>query len=99
MFNLFWEDEDGYLKFEFFEDKVFAHAKVNSWNKKIKIKCLAMWEEAKTELRKLNYKCIYVVIPDNNVTLYKFEKTFGFNTVMQKDNTLLMMCSTEELWA
>ena len=46
MFDPYWKDVDGYLRFEFADDKVYAHAEVTSWNKRMYVKCLAMWAEA-----------------------------------------------------
>ena len=93
MFNPYWEDEDGFLRFEFENDKVFAHAKVTSWNKRMYIKCLAMWAEAKRELKELGYDNIFVIIPADDKKLIKFEQTFGFTSLSIYDKYLLMSCN------
>jgi hypothetical protein len=93
MFNPYWEDEDGFLRFEFADGNVFAHAEVTSWNKRMYIKCLAMWEEAKSELKQLGHNNIYVIIPADNKKLIKFEQTFGFTSLSKYDNYLLMVCN------
>ena len=41
MFDPYWQDETGYLRFEFFDGRVFAHAEVNIWTKKQYIKARA----------------------------------------------------------
>lgn len=92
MFNPYWKDEDGFLRFEFAEDKVYAHAEVTAWNKRIYVKCLAMWEEAKRELKELGYSDIFVIIPANDKKLIKFEYTFGFTPLSTYGNYLLMVC-------
>jgi FMN phosphatase YigB (HAD superfamily) len=96
MFDPYWQDEDGCLRFEFADSKVFAHATVTSWNKRVRIKCLAMWEEAKSELKDLGYKEILICIPSNDNKLIKFEKTFGFIERNVRGEYLVMSCPTEE---
>lgn len=98
MFDPYWQDETGYLRFEFFDGKVFAHSEINTWNKKQFIKSAAIWEEAKQELKQLGYKEIFICIPADNIKLIKFEKIFGFMPVVEKDNILIMVCNTEDLW-
>jgi FMN phosphatase YigB (HAD superfamily) len=93
MFDPYWDDEDGFLRFEFTDDKVFAHATVSSWNKRVYIKCLAMWSEAKRELKELGYNDIFVIIPNNDKKLIKFEKIFGFVPLSISDKYLLMVCN------
>ena len=92
MFNPYWDDEDAFLRFEFTDDKVFAHATVSSWNKRVYIKCLAMWSEAKRELKELGYNDVFVIIPTDDEKLIKFEQTFGFTTVSICNNYLIMVC-------
>lgn len=92
MFDPYWKDEDGYLRFEFADSKVFAHAKVTNWNKRMFIKCLAMWEEAKRELKELGYNEIFVVIPKDDKKLIKFEQMFGFIPKIIHGDYLLMSC-------
>lgn len=92
MFNPYWEDVDGYLRFEFADDKVYAHAEVTSWNKRMYIKCLAMWAEAKRELKELGYNDVFVIIPADDKKLIKFEQTFGFTLVSTHNEYLLMVC-------
>jgi hypothetical protein len=99
MFNPYFQDETGYLRFEFFEGRVFAHAEINIWNKKELIKCRAVWEEAKKELKELGYPYIYIHIPTGDLKLVKFEKIFGFMKVTEINNIIIMACSTEEVWA
>lgn len=98
MFDPYWQDETGYLRFEFFDGRVFAHAEVNIWTKKQYIKARALWEEAKRELKELGYKYIYINIPKNDPKLVKFEKLFGFEHVADIEEYTIMACNTEELW-
>ena len=93
MFNPYWDDEDAFLRFEFTDDKVFAHATVSSWNKRVYIKCLAIWSEAKRELKQLGYNDIFVIIPADDKKLIKFEQTFGFTLVSTHNEYLLMVCN------
>lgn len=96
MFDVFWEDEDGTLKFQHHHNKVYAHATVNVWNKRVYMKCLDVWHVAKEELKELGYAEVYVLIPFDDVKLRKFETIFGFKPVKQIHNALLMVCSTEK---
>ena len=96
MFDLFWNDKDGSLKFEYYKDKVFAHAQAYNWNKSIYLKFKDIWHVAKEELLEAGFKEIYVAIPADNKKLVKFETMFGFKPVKKQDGVLLMVCSTEK---
>jgi hypothetical protein len=96
MFDLFWNDKDGSLKFEYYEDKVFAHAQAYNWNKSIYLKFKDIWHVAKEELLEAGFKEIYVAVPADNEKLVKFETMFGFKEVKKHNNILIMVCSTEK---
>lgn len=96
MFNIFWNDSDVLLKFEYFEDKVFAHAEAYNWSKSVYLKFKDIWYVAKEELLAQGYKEIYVLIPVNDKKLFKFETMFGFKPIKKWDNILMMVCSTEK---
>lgn len=96
MFDVFWDDEDGTLTFQYFEGKVFAHAKSKNWNKSVYLKWQDIWHVAKDELHDAGYKEIFVAIPIADKKLIKFEKMFGFTPVNQYEDVLLMVCSTEK---
>ena len=93
MFNPYWDDKDAFLRFEFVDDIVFAHAQVPTWNKRVYIKCLAIWSEAKRELKELGYDEIFVIIPSDDKKLIKFEQTFGFTPLLMSDKHLIMVCT------
>lgn len=97
MFEIYWDDADGLLKFEYFDNKVFAHAIAKHWNKSIFLKFQAIWHVAKEELLEKGYKEIYVIIPAEDKKLIKFEKMFGFMEEGIIDNKYLVMkCFTED---
>lgn len=96
MFEIFWEDEDGTLTFQLFENQVFAHAKAFNWNKSVYLKFQDIWYVAKEELLNSGFKEVYVIIPADDKKLFKFETMFGFKPLQQKENMLLMVCSTEK---
>jgi hypothetical protein len=96
MFDLFWDDEDGSLSFQYFENNVYAHAATKRWSKSVFYKFNDVWHVAKEELAEKGYKEIYVIIPANDKKLFKFETMFGFKPVKQHDDVLLMVCSTEK---
>jgi hypothetical protein len=95
MFDVYWQDEDGSLTFQYYENRVFAHAKVNNWNKEVYKKCKDVWYVAMEELNERGYKEVFVLIPANDVKLIKFEKIFGFQPIQEVNGILLMGCSTE----
>lgn len=95
MFEYFWNDEDGVLAFELFDGKVFAHAKAHNWNKSVYLKFQDIWHVAKEELSISGHKEVYVIIPADDKKLFKFETMFGFKPLEQRENMLLMVCSTE----
>lgn len=96
MFDYFWNDEDGILAFQKYEDKVYAHAKAHKWNKSVYLKFQDIWYVAKEELSEAGYKNVYVIIPADDKKLFKFESMFGFEPLEQRENMLLMVCSTEK---
>jgi hypothetical protein len=95
MFDNFWDDEDVSLTFEYIDDKVYAHSISKQWSKSKYYKYKDIWHVAKEELLEAGYKHIYIIIPADNKKLFKFETMFGFKTIEQRDNMLLMVCSTE----
>ena len=95
MFEYFWSDEDLILAFELFNGKVYAHARALNWNKSKYLKFQDIWHVAKEELNNSGHKEVYVIIQADDKKLFKFETMFGFKTVKQQDNVLLMVCSTE----
>lgn len=96
MFDVFWNDADGSLKFQYFEDKVFAHAEAYNWSKSVYLKFKDIWYVAKEELLAQGYKEVYVLIPADDKKLFKFETMFGFKPIKKWDNILMMVCSTEK---
>lgn len=95
MFDMFWDDEDVSLTFEYVDNKVYAHSTSKQWSKSKYYKYKDIWHVAKEELLIAGYKEIFVLIPANNTKLIKFETMFGFKPLKQQDNVLLMVCSTE----
>lgn len=93
--EVFWEDADGYLKFQWHEGNVFAHSEIFNWSKSVYVKAQAVWQVAKEELNKQGIEVIYVAIPANNTKLIKFEKMFGFQPITTHKDVLYMICSTE----
>ena len=96
MFDIFWDDEDVTLTFQYVENKVYAHAKSKQWSKSLYYKYKDIWHVAKEELSENGYNEIYVIIPAEDKKLFKFETMFGFKPVKQQDSMLLMVCSTEK---
>jgi hypothetical protein len=96
MYDVFWEDEDGSLTFQYYENKVFAHAKVHVWNKRVYLKCINTWYVAIEELRERGYTEVFVLIPSDDKKLIKFETMFGFTPIKEHEGVLLMACSTEK---
>jgi hypothetical protein len=95
MYDVFWDDDDVTLAFEYVDNKVYAHSIAKRWSKSLYYKFHDIWHVAKEELLDIGYKEIYVLIPANDKKLFKFETMFGFKPVEQKENMLLMVCNTE----
>lgn len=95
MYDVFWEDKDGSLTFQYYENKVFAHAKVHVWNKRVYLKCLNTWYVAMEELRERGYTEVFVCLHFEKKKVIKFVKMFGFQPITEIDNHLLLVCSTE----
>lgn len=96
MFDVAWDDEDGYLAFQYVGNMVFAHSELKHWNKTVYVKAQLVWECAKKELAEKGYKDIFVSIPLGDKKLVKFEKMFGFLPIAEKDGLLLMGQSLKE---
>lgn len=96
MFDVFWDDEDVTLTFQYVDSKVYAHVISKRWSKSLYYKYKDIWHVAKEELSDTGYKEIYVIIPADDKKLFKFETMFGFKSVQQQDDVLLMVCSTEK---
>lgn len=96
MFDLFWDDEDLTVSFQYFENKVFAHATAKQWSKSKYFKYHDVWHVAKEELLEAGFNEVYVLIPADDKKLFKFETMFGFKLLEKQDNVLLMVCSTEK---
>jgi hypothetical protein len=94
MFEVFWEDADGYLKFQRKDGNIFAHSEIFNWSKSVYLKALDVWEVAKEELAQEGFDSIYVAIPANDRKLIKFEKLFGFQPLATHEGILYMVCST-----
>jgi hypothetical protein len=96
MYDVFWDDKDVTLKFEYYEDRVFAHAQAYNWSKSVYLKFKDIWYVAREELLEAGFKEVYVAIPADDKKLFKFETMFGFQTIKKHENILIMVCSTEK---
>lgn len=95
MYEVFWDDEDGYLKIQWHEGKPYAHAEIFNWSKASYYKALEIWEATKQELAEQGVSEIFVIIPEEDKKLIKFEKMFGFQPITTHNGAMYMVCSTE----
>ena len=98
MYEVFWEDSDGYLYFVTDkENTVWAHSEIYNWNKSVYYKAKAVWLEALDSFNKKGIKVVCVSIPDNDPKLEKFEKMFGFEEIesIKISGIKVMYCGTE----
>lgn len=96
MYDVAWDDEDGYLAFQYVGNAVFVHSEIKRWNKSVYVKTQLVWECAKKELANRGYKDVFVSIPTGDTKLIKFEKMFGFLPIDEKEGLLLMGQSLKE---
>jgi hypothetical protein len=95
MYEVFWDDEDGYLKIQWHEERAYAHAEIFKWSKANYYKALEIWEATKQELAEQGVDKVFVLIPEDDYKLIKFEKMFGFQPITTHNGVMYMVCSTE----
>ena len=85
----YWEDELGVAKLEFFKGMAFIHLtlfKPISGMRTVKRELVKL----KVHLRGFGYKTLFVIIPDGDDKLYRFEKYVGFQEVNRAGGQILM---------
>ena len=83
------DDDRGTVVFEFWRGLVALHVR---FKKRIAGMRMArtMFHPVLGILRSLGYKSVYVLIPEGDDKLYRFEQHFGFNEVKRVNRHILM---------
>lgn len=84
--------DDEYIKFsvEYIEEQPFLHLELHQWSKSLYKVYLEMFDEIKQILKDMGYDAVWVLIPDDDNKLLKFEKMFGFNVMVHCTNMYLL---------
>ena len=84
------ENENGCLKYEFFNGEPLLHLNLHRWNKSLYIEYLQIWEVALDVFREKGYRRVLIAIPAWDKKLIKFEQMFGFKKVNELAGVLFM---------
>jgi hypothetical protein len=91
MYDL-WEDDNFYIKCQMINDKPFIHLKVFNWSHNLYKELKQIWRQILKEFCIFGYESVFIVIPDDDPKMYKFETKFGFKELQREGNQILMVC-------
>jgi hypothetical protein len=83
------DDERGTLKLEFFRGMAFLHLDFRLPLAGMRA-AKELFPDVKRILARLDYRRMYVIIPEGNDKLYKFEQHFGFSEEKRAGGQILM---------
>lgn len=78
-----------------YEDCPFLHLDIFQWSPSLYREYKIVWQEVLKWFEQQGYNEVFILIPDNDPKLYKFETKFGFTEVSREDGEILMMCGVE----
>lgn len=79
------------LRIQFAGGVPFAHSTFKQWSPKLYRAYRNTWEQICKDLDGAGHPCVFVMIPDNDPKLLKFEKMFGFKEVERQNGNILLM--------
>jgi len=88
------KNEYGHLEYQVFKGAYFVHLTLHQWSKSLYKKYLIVFEMWLLDLAEDGIEDVFVIIPDNDKKLYKFEEMFGFKEIKRNDSAILMARST-----
>jgi hypothetical protein len=88
-------NDDGRLVIQWVNELPFIHLQLYNWSVDGYKKYWAIWLDLLKDLAERGHPCVFVLIPDNDEKLYKFETMFGFVEASRVDNSILMVKDTE----
>jgi hypothetical protein len=93
MYEVF-DNEVGKGSIEEHNGMLFVHYKSKVWGPSVYKKLLQTWALVLTTAKQMGHEYVYVLIPDNDPKLYKFERMFCLEEVDRIDNNILMRKAT-----
>lgn len=84
------DDAIATVKLEFFKGKFFLHAVVNGNAMEAVRRLREGFPRLKEKLREMGYAAVFVIIPDDDGKLLRFERGFGFIEVGRADGLIVM---------
>jgi len=86
------DNEFGHLQYEIDpEGNYFIHLSLDKWSKTLYKEYLIIFYNWLARIKQENnINHVFVVIPENDKKLYKFEQMFGFNEIKKQDGDILM---------
>ena len=74
----------------------FVHLELKKWSKSLYKEYLIFFYKWLHTLNKKGVSAVFVLIPEGDDKLYKFEEMFGFKEIDRKGGQILMALSTGE---
>ena len=78
MKTTFLKNELLHIETEIVEGDVYFHLTLNKWSKELFKYYLNLWVDIQDHFKDLGHNSLYVLIPDDDPKLLKFEMMFGF---------------------
>lgn len=91
------KNEYGHLQYHVYKGAYFIHLELYKWSKLLFKKYQIVFEMWLLDLAEDGIDAVFVIIPDNDKKLYKFEQMFGFEEIQRNDNAILMARSTRSI--
>ena len=89
------DNEMVHLKVQLLEGLPFIHLEVKQWSPLLARQYKKTWKKILRDMGALGYGEVFILIPDDDPKLYKFETMFGFTEVERQDGKILMICGVE----
>lgn len=89
------KNDFGHLQYEIDKQgNYFIHLELYKWSKSLYKQYLIFFYAWLKQLKGIDH--VFVVIPDNDPKLYKFEELFGFYEIKRQDGAILMALKIKE---
>lgn len=85
----YWSDDKLTVRIEFWKRQAHLHVELKKPLAGMKL-MRAKFAELKAMLRAIGHRFVYVLIPDNDAKLYRFEELFGFEERRRGQGHILM---------
>jgi hypothetical protein len=88
-------NDDGFLRIQWVNNLPFIHLHLYVWTPSKYKEYKRIWNKFLSDLAKKDVPCVFVIIPDDDEKLYKFETMFGFEEAEHGNGYFLMVKDTE----